>query len=46
MDCLYFSSCNTVNPDVKNVGNAFKNIVTANEISGWDGGAIFNEVEI
>ncbi|WP_443660618.1 peptidoglycan-binding protein, partial [Clostridium algidicarnis] len=42
MDLLYFSSCNTGNPDVENVGNAFKKVVTANEIIAWDGGTIFN----
>ncbi|MBU3207977.1 peptidoglycan-binding protein, partial [Clostridium algidicarnis] len=42
MDLLYFSSCNTGNPDVENVGNAFKKIVAANEIIAWDGGTIFN----
>ncbi len=42
MDLLYFSSCNTGNPDVENVGNAFKKVVTTNEIIAWDGGTIFN----
>lgn len=42
MDNLYFSSCNSANLDVKNVGNAFKNVVIANEIIGWDGGSLYD----
>ncbi|MBO0560731.1 hypothetical protein EXQ42_15315 [Clostridium botulinum] len=42
MDYLYFSACNSANPDVKNVAKAFKEIVKVPVIQGWDGGTIFN----
>lgn len=42
MDSLYFSSCNSGNPDMKNTGTAFRDIIDTNEIIAWDGGTIFN----
>lgn len=40
MDYLYFSSCNSANPDAQNTGDAFADKVEANEIVGWDGGSV------
>ncbi|HDK7169193.1 TPA: DUF1906 domain-containing protein [Clostridium botulinum] len=42
IDYLYFSSCNSANPDINNVAEAFKKITDASTIIGWDGGTIFN----
>lgn len=42
IDYLYFSACNSANPDVKNVAQAFEKVTNANTIIGWDGGTIFN----
>lgn len=42
LDYLYFSACNSANPDVKNVAQAFEKVTNANTIIGWDGGTIFN----
>lgn len=40
---LYFSSCNSGNPDIQNTATAFKNRMTIkNSITAWDGGTIFN----
>ncbi|NFT06255.1 hypothetical protein FDF26_04035 [Clostridium botulinum] len=42
MDELYFSSCNSANPDAEeNTASAFEDIVDANEITGWDGGTVY-----
>ncbi|NFI53355.1 hypothetical protein FDA52_10295 [Clostridium botulinum] len=38
---LYFSSCNSANPDAQNTASAFENVVDANEITGWDGGTVY-----
>lgn len=43
MNSLYFSSCNSGNPDILNVAYAFNNrMIINNSITAWDGGAIFN----
>ncbi len=42
MDSLYFSSCNSGNPDISNTADAFLNIITTNEVTAWDGGTIYN----
>ncbi|NFH91225.1 hypothetical protein FDA33_13615 [Clostridium botulinum] len=39
---LYFSSCNSANPDAQNTASAFEDIVDANEITGWDGGTVYS----
>ncbi|WP_252254817.1 hypothetical protein [Clostridium sp. ZBS12] len=41
MNELYFSSCNSANPDAQNTASAFENVVDANEITGWDGGTVY-----
>lgn len=39
---LKFSSCNTGNPDVNNIANAFMDKINARKIVAWDGGTVFN----
>ncbi|MBC2411628.1 hypothetical protein HGI59_08830 [Clostridium saccharobutylicum] len=41
MNELYFSSCNSANPDARNVASEFSKIVEANRITGWDGGTVY-----
>ncbi|OOM11679.1 hypothetical protein [Clostridium saccharobutylicum] len=39
---LYFSSCNSANPDAEeNTASAFEDVTDANEITGWDGGTVY-----
>lgn len=38
---LYFSTCNSANPDIQNVTDAFDRIVDANTITGYDGTALY-----
>lgn len=42
MKSLYFSSCNSVNPDIQNTSDEFLKVVITKEITAWDGGTIFN----
>ncbi|WP_252237281.1 hypothetical protein [Clostridium sp. ZBS17] len=42
MNELYFSSCNSANPDAQNTASAFEDVVDANEITGWDGGTVYS----
>lgn len=43
MAYLYFSSCNSGNPDVMNTASAFKQCMNVTRcITAWDGGTIFN----
>ena len=43
MDSLYFSTCNSGNPDILNLAYAFnKHMIINNSITAWDGGTIFN----
>ncbi len=42
MNELYFSSCNSANPDAQNTASAFEDVVDANEIIGWDGGTVYS----
>lgn len=39
---LYFSSCNSANPDAKNTASEFAKIVDAKKIVGWDGGTVYD----
>ena len=39
---LYFSACNTANPDVYNIAYAFMQNIDYSKITGWDGGTFFN----
>ncbi|MBC2438870.1 hypothetical protein, partial [Clostridium saccharobutylicum] len=42
MNELYFSSCNSANPDAgENTATAFEDVADANEITGWDGGTVY-----
>ncbi|AQS08737.1 hypothetical protein CLOBY_08470 [Clostridium saccharobutylicum] len=41
MNELYFSSCNSANPDAQNVASEFSKIVEVNTIAGWDGGTVY-----
>lgn len=42
IDFMYFSACNTANPDVVNIAEAFFNYnPQINIVGGWDGGVAF-----